>query len=148
MKKQSIFKSQIYGTKFNFLNSRGGVILFFILVNGLFMPNLEAQSQKIKGIKFRIPDESYKIDKDKEVSCTLFPNPVFGTEINLLISGYNHLAFVPKIKIYNVAGKLMYEDNCGEENKIDIKNLAKGVYLVNIYDDKDNIIFNDKVINQ
>jgi hypothetical protein len=121
----------------------GGEINYDIA--SLFNPSTSSSFRMNKFV-FKILDnnnlsmDSLQIEEDENNNkISLYPNPFDGT-INL------HLEKVEtdtiNLKIYSIEGRLFDENNVdlpssdSQDVKIDLKNLPKGIYLLNINDNK------------
>lgn len=85
-----------------------------------------------------------------EQSLSVYPNPFDENEnVTVLIPEKirNHPA---EVRIYDVHGKLIYTlSGSGNDNmQLDLKNLDKGIYLVQLISEKNNMTFNTKIIKQ
>lgn len=65
---------------------------------------------------------------DQALNLTLYPNPV-SDEVKLEVSDWTN---VKKIQIYNLNGSVVYDAGVKVTDKINVQNLASGVYLVNV----------------
>ncbi|MEI8201554.1 MAG: T9SS type A sorting domain-containing protein [Bacteroidota bacterium] len=69
----------------------------------------------------------------------VFPNP---SHDNFNIKSY--LTKNINIEIHDIAGKLIFHRNCQSNENVDISEIAKGIYIVSINDNKD--VFNYKLL--
>jgi hypothetical protein len=76
----------------------------------------------------------------EETPLTIFPNPA---NDEITISGVTP----ESIMIYDVMGKLVVSEFDTETNKIDIKNLPNGLYIIKIIS-VDGKLFTDKIVKQ
>jgi hypothetical protein len=84
----------------------------------------------------------------KNIVYKVFPNPVQSNELNFTIENFDILDYEPVMKVYSIDGQLLYSKKCNASNKIDTKSWNKGTLLLNVLNDKEEIIFKDKIINQ
>jgi hypothetical protein len=72
------------------------------------------------------------IDDPQTQQVGIFPNPVANGK--LFITGIES----PRIKLFSLDGKLVFENERCPDNMIDLSGLQKGLYLVNLTDHKGN----------
>lgn len=72
------------------------------------------------------------------LSMALYPNPSYGTNVNLLVS-VKDLVQTAKLTIYDINGKLMRATDCGRLQPdqintvpVDTDGLSNGVYIINV----------------
>jgi len=76
-----------------------------------------------------------KIEETESLqNVKVFPNPTMN-EINLTLDKIS----TSHIQIINAIGEIIYEANTSGETKIDVSNFAKGIYVVQIFNEKNNL---------
>ena len=73
------------------------------------------------------------VDDQNQLDISVYPNP---TNNKLFIQGLSSLS---KVSVYNVLGKLVLSQTISKE--IDVKQLAKGIYILKIIDEQKQITF-------
>lgn len=77
--------------------------------------------------------------KNKDIQLLLFPNPSTSV-LNVTISNYK-ISTSTIIEIYDIQGKIIKSiDGLNRENSLDVSNLVKGQYILNLVDKNKTII--------
>lgn len=84
-------------------------------------------------------------NKSKELEVELFPNPV--SDYLTVNIDNAHSEGPLQLNITDVAGREVNQIELSEENKIDLRVLANGVYLLNITRDKE-LLYSSKIVKQ
>lgn len=80
--------------------------------------------------------------KPVQESFNFYPNPVFGSYVNLEYSAENKLGV--EIEVYNITGQLVYKQLY--DNQMDVSHLDGGVYLIRLVDKTNSQIQTKKLI--
>ena len=75
-------------------------------------------------------------------SITIYPNPV-ETDLYIRLETGNY-----ETAIYTIRGQLVIKNNIEGNNQMNVKSLAKGIYILKIKDIASNKIFQKKFIKQ
>ena len=85
--------------------------------------------------------------KDIEDVKTLrvYPNPV-KEKLNIIT---NNSEKIKKIYVFDLSGKTVMVQTSREEGRqIDVKNLEKGIYIIQAVDNRNSVVFREKVIKE
>ncbi len=90
---------------------------------------------------FKVFEGTNTISKLNDENISVFPNPV----IDIIQINANNELKISKIEITNINGKVV--EQTGDATRINLSNLPKGNYLLNIYDEQNNR-FTKKIIKK
>lgn len=82
-------------------------------------------------------------DSVEEYAFNMYPNPV--EDILYLDVPENNSSYA--VQIFSLTGALVFETKV-EENQINVNNLRKGVYLINVLNAKGKLVFTNKIIKK
>ena len=108
-----------------------------ILFSILFIASVNIAKAQVTTITATLADPCTALNVNeipKSIDFTIYPNPT-NEIVNIQLSG--NLVESPKIKIYDIIGKLVYEknnfDNFASQNlSFRVDNLTTGIYLISV----------------
>ncbi|PBQ33136.1 hypothetical protein CNR22_15555 [Sphingobacteriaceae bacterium] len=74
------------------------------------------------------------MDEDFSKTNSVFPNPSTGI-VNFVLASKGKQAF----KLFSPLGTLIMEGNIGKEQSVDLSSVAKGIYVIEIFSDKNRV---------
>jgi len=108
--------------------SNEGAITFYAVVNATNNNGLDSGDQ-IVTVNETVSHTNLSIAEKKEITFSVFPNP---TKDFVTIKATNSLLLNTEVTILNSIGQTVKKMNLNQSNKIDVSDLDKGVYFIQI----------------
>ncbi len=109
--------------------------------NGIWSESIIAGAVMIRPLVGQREIFQTGISNLEKVKLAIYPNPTTGL---LNISGVENIANY-QVNIYDMTGKHLQQFD-GRTNQIDVSNLAAGMYMIQLTDEQQRVVTNDKFI--